>query len=61
MKPDGEVTVDIKGHPTKFPIVKGSHPLLGKEACVELGLIAQIDDVKTEEAARMTIMNLNSW
>ena len=50
MKPDGEVTIDIKGNPTKFQIVKDSHPLLGKELWVELGLIAWIDDVKIQDA-----------
>ena len=45
MTPDGEATFKINGQSIGFQIVRGVHPILRKQVCVTLVLIARIGDV----------------
>ena len=46
IRPDGEAIITIQGQQLLFQVVPNGHPIIGKEACVALGLIIRVDDIE---------------
>lgn len=46
VKPEGEATITINGRQLKFQVTRNGSPILGKDACVQLHLIARVNEIK---------------
>ena len=50
IEPIGEADIEINGYNLCFQITQSGSPILGKNACVTLNLIARIDEISTSAA-----------
>ena len=49
IQPQGETMLTIEGRPVRFQVLSIGSPILGKAACVQMKLIARIDNVDAKE------------
>ena len=45
---ESETTINVNDNDMKFKVTKQGSAILGKEACVKLGLITRVDEINTD-------------
>ena len=48
MQSQGEATLKVNGNDLKFQVTTQGSAILGKDACVKLGLLARVDEINTQ-------------